>query len=386
MKHLNIILIAALALFVIAARTPANGPLNLYVNASTGNDCLTTGSPCVANGCAMQSAPCLTINHAADLVWRSYDLVCYQATINVAHGTYAESVTLYGPPPVGQCSGPSGLLFLGDPSSPGSVIIAPPGGPAFGINSGAMAEVNGFKCDMLLNNPAGQDCIQVQNGGNAIVDSFVFGDNLNPFGDITVTGSGSNLTARAWNTPCGGPGQATCLGYEIAKTAVTIQASWPGPGGSTSVVYVSSCAGVMANMTVHGAGIPDQTAAINCDAVHGYLALNNNVTGSASGQNIYLCKCGQHHAYVSVNAEMSYATNAGQSPFTIEMSGGPTYYLGTFVVSQSGTANLGVNWTGGAAGNKYVVFLNGTLHAGVQSLSSLPGDTVVAPWLGGQAD
>ena len=80
------------------------------------------------------------------------DLGGYAVTINVGYGTYAAGVACIGNP-VGAVSGinnvpgqsgPS-VTFLGDPSSPDSVVINVANTNCFQATNGAQIQVNGFK-------------------------------------------------------------------------------------------------------------------------------------------------------------------------------------------------------------------------------------------------
>jgi hypothetical protein len=109
-------------------RLTANG--NLYV-APSGAD---TG-----NGCANVLAPCLTIQHAADVALRNYDAAGYTMYINLAPtgGTpYTAGASIFGSftgfslaqGSAGPGNEPNGnLVFLGNPGNPDSVVINIPG-------------------------------------------------------------------------------------------------------------------------------------------------------------------------------------------------------------------------------------------------------------------
>jgi hypothetical protein len=83
----------------------------------------------------------LTVQHAADIVYGTIDLNGFNATIQVAAGSYAGS-TLANFPQVGKGT----ITILGDATTPSNVVLTGVGGGgAIGVANAASIQVNGFK-------------------------------------------------------------------------------------------------------------------------------------------------------------------------------------------------------------------------------------------------
>jgi hypothetical protein len=114
------------------AKLAANA--NLYV--------ATTGSDTTGNGTS--GAPWATLQKAWSYIIGSVDLNGFNVTVNVANGTYTAGVSAQGTP-VGDTQDGGGVLFLGNPGSPASVIILVTGGTScFEATNDAQFSVNGF--------------------------------------------------------------------------------------------------------------------------------------------------------------------------------------------------------------------------------------------------
>lgn len=167
-----------LQLFSLPAttRVALSGNANYYV-ATTGND---------ANS-GIISSPWLTIQHAVNYVAQFIDLRGFTATINVADGTYTGAVVVSGP-----FVGQGQLQLLGDTTTPANCVISTTSADAIQVNNGGNLLVEGFK----LATATSGNCLSVLHGGQVYVNG-----NMN-FGacagnHVQATGSGSFIEISA---------------------------------------------------------------------------------------------------------------------------------------------------------------------------------------------
>lgn len=120
--------------------------LNIYV-ATTGSDTANTG---LSSG-----SPFLTIQHAVNVAFESYDTQGYNITVNVANGTYGATVIVNG-----LLVGNGAFILNGNTGSPGSVILTSSTDSTLRIGAGAQITVQGFE---ITNTSSGTGT-----GGNGI--------------------------------------------------------------------------------------------------------------------------------------------------------------------------------------------------------------------------
>jgi hypothetical protein len=96
------------------------------------------------NTCLVSTAPCATITYAYSNLLNRYQFANQTATVTIqlANGTYNESVQITGQPVPGQ-AGPGKIIVQGNPGSPTSVVIS--GNPAILVNRGAMVTLQGMQ-------------------------------------------------------------------------------------------------------------------------------------------------------------------------------------------------------------------------------------------------
>lgn len=111
-------------------RTSLTGDTSFYISQS-GDD---------ANDCRSTSTACRTIQSTLLLLQRDYDLRCYKATINVATGTYTDSVSISGAF-VGAC-GVGKIVLQGAGQALTLIQVS---GTAFTLANGAYLTVQGMK-------------------------------------------------------------------------------------------------------------------------------------------------------------------------------------------------------------------------------------------------
>ena len=113
-----------------SVRTIATGNITLYV-ATTGSD----GNP------GTSAAPFLTLQHAINVLWNTYDLDGYTGAIKVADGTYTAGADFLGVP----LGAPGAITITGDTSLPDNCVINVTNGSCFVAFAGANVVVQGFK-------------------------------------------------------------------------------------------------------------------------------------------------------------------------------------------------------------------------------------------------
>lgn len=111
-------------------RNRLTADLTLYVS--------TTGSD--ANNGLTAVTPFATIQHAYDVLQQDYDLNGFQATIQLADGTYTSGLSAVKPIFGGS------LLINGNAVSPGNVIISTTSASCVVNSSGTIVSVQNFKC------------------------------------------------------------------------------------------------------------------------------------------------------------------------------------------------------------------------------------------------
>lgn len=134
--------------------------LNLYVNASTGND--------VNNGTSLATA-FRTPQAAFNAGYNNYNYNQHTLTVNLAAGTYTSGIVLFGLP-----VGCTGVTLLGNPASPSSYQINATNSAAISINIGCNATITGVILS-ATGTASGQGYGIACNQGSVLVQNCVFG-------------------------------------------------------------------------------------------------------------------------------------------------------------------------------------------------------------------
>lgn len=150
----------------------------------------TTGSD--SNDGLSSGAPFATLQKATDTVWDTLDLYGNTVTIDVADGTYTAGVSISG-----RLTGKGNVIFQGDTSTPGNVVIST-SGDCFNVQGRAALTLEGLKLTS-----SGGDAIHCE-GGVVNVREADFGTvgfrhiDCRRFGqvfldeDYTISGGGRN--------------------------------------------------------------------------------------------------------------------------------------------------------------------------------------------------
>lgn len=233
-------------------RTSLTGNLDIYV-ATTGNDSntgLTIGSPF------------LTIQHAWDVLERTYDLRAqYTATIHIADGTYTAGLTANGP--ITGAVGPSSVIFSGNTGTPANVIVAMASGDNFTAQYNAAFSVTGMK----LTNSASGNGLHVLYGGQINFSLLNFGA-MTGGQHINAQAGGGSIVATGNYTISGGAAahlNVSSTGCYVDVTGVTVTISgtpafsaafadcaYPGMVNSSGVTWTGSATGVRYNAIANG--------------------------------------------------------------------------------------------------------------------------------------
>ena len=136
----------------------------------------------------------LTIQHAVDVLY-TLDVNNYDVTINVADGTYNESVLFYG---VIIGVGPNTVISLvGNTTTPANCVIDGGVGNAITCDSGASVKVGGFKL------VAGDTCLNANNWSKIVaMGKLEFGSavvhmNVQYFSSISINGFSHTISGSA---------------------------------------------------------------------------------------------------------------------------------------------------------------------------------------------
>ena len=128
----------------------------------------TTGNDSTGNGTS--GAPWLTKQHAYNVLQANYDLNNFQATVQIADGSYTDVLVAFGPL-LGQNSS---VIFSGDAVTPDNCLTTAPSGSAgcYSIGGGAAVQIQGQK---LVATAGNGNAITTGGGGLAYFLNCDFG-------------------------------------------------------------------------------------------------------------------------------------------------------------------------------------------------------------------
>ncbi|HEX3125687.1 MAG TPA: hypothetical protein VHQ21_20475, partial [Rhodanobacteraceae bacterium] len=337
-------------------------------------------------GCGLTNAPgtaqCRTRSYLYNNVLApNYDLGFQQVTVQLADGTYTDSLQAQGPLLIGQ-NGSTGLIFTGNCTTPSNVLIQPASasGYAYSADSGAGYRIQCQKLDQTSQRvgntvPSGADIVVVTHGskvyfGNpslfGVRQDLIFGCNYLNFNAITVAFSGIFQFDNAFGndvTSC----QATTTG------TVT--------NGSATISGVASTAGVVQNMGVIATNVPSDAYVLS-------FVANTSITfaciytspcqanGSPGSVTVTMTGGGQDFLDMGNGATGYFNTN-GQPDFSIidTLGGFPFYTSGYFFINEGSTVNAQaitfVN-PGQARGRCSVVKTLSNIDTNLQGIPYLP--------------
>jgi hypothetical protein len=307
-----------------------------------------------SRGCT-RTQPCQTIQFAMDAVKSNVDLGGYSVVFDacgLGDVTYDSGAILLGPF-VGQTDA-SQVIIRGNVTHPEACVIQPTSNYCFGASfMVAAVTISGFKCDQSLNS---QDSVVVGWGASMWIDHFVFGDNLNPFNDVSAYGGGTTVIFS-------GP-------YKVAKTPpVVTNAQFQ---SDSQLLLVDSCDGIKPGMIPFGYGMPISNVVVQW--CQNNTVLLNDFTIAAGDLPTSFGYGGNAHIVASLGATIFYNTNCGQSPIIVETEGQPTYYAAWLYLLDGGRANLGASYQGtNAVGRKFYVETNSILN-GCGAADTIPGN------------
>jgi len=234
-------------------RATLTGATTFYVNVNTGSD---------SNNGLTSGTPWKTIQHAVTTISNTYDLAGFNCTIQLADGTYPESVSLTSYVGRGQLGHSGPILIQGNVGSPGNVVVSAPANWCF-----LSTETGLYEWDlsgMTLVSPG--IGVYADVGGWISLSNVVFGACTNAHmlasggivelsGNYTITGnSACHIQAQSHGQVLfGGAGALTCTltgtpaftTFAFANSLGIISA----PAGT--VTFSGSATGVRYNSTLN---------------------------------------------------------------------------------------------------------------------------------------
>lgn len=225
---------------VISRRTLLTGATAFYV-ATTGSD---TNNNCTASG-----SPCLTAQHAYNVVAQNYDLGGYAATIQMADGTYTD----------GQISitntwiGGGSITVNGNSITPSNVVLNITCGGCYGlINQVPLPGILTIENMKIQTSGSAVDCIRNNGFGVIQFTNIVFGACVGF--NIAAVNGGAIVTAVGNYTIAGNAAAHAYVaaGGEIFDRGVTATLTGT-PAFAAGYVYVTGLSNYQANaMTFSG--------------------------------------------------------------------------------------------------------------------------------------
>lgn len=287
---------------------------NYYVNSTTGND---------TNNGRSASTPFKNISRAISQAYSSIDMRNYQVVINVADGTYAESLTCYGQP---NNSGGTTIpiKIVGNIASPANVVIT--GQPhCLAVYNGARIDIHGFK----LNHTSGYGIYTSDPGTWVNFGNIIFGQT-----------SLDHVISQSWSL-------------------VTIDASYSIVGGALNHFHATESGCIKASgaaITITLVGNPAFTGQFCGCAWSNIFLPNVTFSGTATGRK-YLVHYNGAIRGLSTNGTVFPGDQPG-----IEEAGGRNDYTPSFTAHKNGIDQTGIvsgndNWvtfdTSVVVGNGY---------------------------------
>jgi hypothetical protein len=249
----------ALEALELRSRVRLTSATNYYVS-TTGND---------ANNGSI-SSPWATLQHAYDWIVGNVDLAGYDATVNVADGTYSAGVAA-------SIRAIGGMIsFVGNIAAPANCIIALTTGVNF-LSTGPAYNVAGFR----MTNTLGSAHIATTNGGRiGITGNMSFG-NCGAGSHLSAVGSGSIIGISASAYSINGAAQQHFFentGGQIAAQAATTVTLTGTPLFAIAFAFASQAGVIYAvGMTFSGAATGQRYVA----------ALNSVINTGGGGANFF---------------------------------------------------------------------------------------------------
>lgn len=327
-------------------RTKLAAPTTFYV-ATTGTD---------TTGCGTSIAPCHSRQYVVNFLANNYDFGGQTVTIQLAHGTYTDGVSVNGPM-VGQSS-PGQLIFSGDCTSAANtkaVLIQPTTQVnSYAIAYGAEATIQCQKIDhsKLLSIFGGADMVAIGQRAAVIIGNAALycPGNVcaNGYADMTF---GCNV--NQWNTITSAFG--TFISFlndmNIDPSSCLVATGGNTTNGSATITGVGTTTGLVQYMGIAGQNIPADAFvnSFTSNTVTMACIYTSPCQANATGSSITFNFFGGGQAFLDLGngAQVYFNTNGDPSYSILINLISYNYYLaGFFFVNDLSGANAeGITFT-----------------------------------------
>lgn len=326
--------------FLAAARLRLTQQETVYVDYAHGSD---------ANGNGTQLHPYKTRTWAYQAYTSQYD-INGQTVVFQLVGNHPDSVQASGQ--VVGVNNSSQIIFRGNVSNPGSVLVQPVRGTGYCYSAayGAKFRIEGQKLDMTLS--YGQDTMAIGQGGFITIGAgVILGNNLNPGNHCSIAFGGQLNVTSDYATP-GNP-----AGYTIQVDTVNILTSIGAIGATT--INVSDTSNLLLYMGLTGVGIAPDTYVAGITSATQIVISRPTVATTPTNSPLTASWGGQCHIDYGAGATGYFETNGTPGLLAVNIIGVP-YFLSGFILANEGSQpNIqSVTW-----------HTNGSVPAGVNGLS-----------------
>jgi hypothetical protein len=341
------------------ARTTSS--LGLRLTAPTIFHVSTAGND--GSGDGSEENPWASPLHALQVLYQ-YDLNGHSATVQIADGTYRNSIQAYGPFR-GQTKGATQITFRGNMTSPENVVISPPldTGYCFSAAFGAAYALRGMK---FHNIDGHYDTMAVGQFSTISIANVIFGYNnylpTTAVNDVTVAFSGRLLIDGD---------------YTVGASDMTFQVTASFPAGTTSL-NVSNGSNIRYIMGVTGNQFAPGTyvTAVNGSVV----SISQPTTAAGSNVTIKFTAGKQCHVDLGNGGTCHYNSNGIPGGIKVTLVGEPYYHSGWFFDNGLCSVNVqDVTFVNAFNANCVPFFIRGnsTLNTGGQGVPYVPGNRSV---------
>ena len=341
------------------ARTSSS--LGLRLIAPTTFYVSTTGSDGSGDGSAEN--PWASPSHALQVLYQ-YDLNGHTVFIQIADGTYRNSIQAYGPFR-GQTQGATQITFRGNMTSPENVVINPPldTGYCFSAAFGAAYALRGMK---FHNTEGHYDTMAVGQFSTISIANVIFGyNNYQPttaVNDITVAFSGRLLIDGDYTVGASDMTFQTTASFSAGTTSLNV-------ADASNVRYIM---GVTGNQFALGTYV----TAVNGSVV----SISRPTTSGGSNVTITFTAGKQCHVDLGNGGTCHYNSNGSPGGIKVTLVGEPYYHSCWFYDNGLCSVNVqDVTFVNAFDANCVPFFVRGnsTLNTGGQGVPYLPGNRSV---------
>lgn len=298
-------------------------------------------------GSGTGTAACATRQYLVDNVLQNYDLNNKVVTVQIADGTYTDSLQELRPMLLGQ-AGAGGLIFTGNCTTPSNVLIQPAAGAGYtyGFAFGFSARIQCQELDQTTGVRAGSsnDMVVVGQGSRLLMGNgslfgvhgdMVYGCNVNPFNTFTVGPQNAYLE----------------FDNDFTINPILCQVSTIGSptNGSATISAVTSTANVVKYQGIIATNVPSDAYvlsttvnSITFGCIYTSPCQANGTPGSVA---VTITGGGQN--FVDTDSSQFFANTNGDPSFSIigTLANFPFYYSGWFFINDQSLANAqAITW------------------------------------------